>query len=449
MATADLTIKNGTIVTSSLTYKAGIAVRNGKITTIASNENLPDAARTIDASGLFILPGVIDVHVHFRDPGYTYKEDFGTGTAAAAAGGVTCIFDMPNNSPPPRNVDALKKKMEAAQSKAIVDYGLYGLFTEGNLADIAPLAKAGVIGYKCFMGETVGKIPPPPDGEMLEEFAEAASADLRVAVHAENDPILQHRIKKLRDSGRIDARAHYESRPAVVEEEAVQRAILYAHESNCKLHIAHLSSSRGVAHLREAKLRKQPVTAETGPHYLLLDDARYAKIGSLMKMNPSIKTAEDKAALWGALNDGTVDMIATDHSPHALEEKKQPKIFDCISGFPGLETAVPLMLTQVKKGMLPLAKYVQVTSENPAKAWRLYPKKGCIAIDSDADFTIVDLNLKGKVVPEKFQTKAKWSPFEGFEWEGAPVYTIVRGDVVMDHGKVESKPHGEMVSPIS
>lgn len=447
MVNADLVIKNGTIVTESFTFEGAVAVNNGKISSITSNENAPSANKVIDAKGLHILPGVIDVHVHFRDPGYTYKEDFGSGSAAAAAGGVTLIFDMPNNSPPPKNVDALNQKIEAAK-KAVVDYGLYGLLTENNLSDIAPLAEAGVIGYKCFMGETVGAIPPPNDGEMLDQFAVVSKANLRVSVHAENDPILKYRIKKLRSEGRGDAHAHYESRPHVVEEEAVRRAILYAAESKTKLHIAHLSGSRALAAVAEAKRRYQPVTAETGPHYLLLDDEQYVKIGSLMKMNPSIKTADDKAALWEALNNGTVDMIATDHSPHALEEKQKPMIFDCISGFPGLETAVPLMLTGVNKGLLPLTTYVKLTSANPARAWRLYPQKGVIRVGSDADITIVDLKAKSKVDPSKFYSKAKWSPFDGFEVQGLPVYTIVRGNLVMDHGVVDTKPVGKMVSPI-
>jgi len=447
MPSIDLAIRNGTIVTSTSTYRAGIAVNDGKIVAIASNENLPQSSRTIDASGLFVLPGVIDVHVHLRDPGYTYKEDFGSGTAAAAAGGVTCVFDMPNNSPPTSSVDTLYKKIEAAQAKAVVDFGLYGLITAGNLSDLELLSKAGIIGYKCYMGETTGKIPPSPDGEMLEQFAKVAVTDLRVAVHAENDPILQHLILRLRNRGRNDAYAHYESRPPIVEEEAIQRAILYAREAKCKLHVSHLSSMRGTAVLREAKQRGQAVTAETCPHYLLLDATDYAEKGSLMKINPSIKTKEDRDALWKAINDGTIDMIATDHSPHALEEKKQPGIFDSVSGFPGLETSVRLMLTQVKRGLISFARYVMLSSQNPATAWRVYPKKGCIGVGSDGDFTIVDINKKGKIEPQRFLSKAKWSPFDGVDFVGAPVYTIVRGNVVMDHGNVDTEAKGKIVSP--
>jgi len=449
LVSVDLVVKNGTIVTPSTSFQGGIAIKDGKIASIGSNASLPYADRTIDASNLSVLPGVIDVHVHFRDPGYTYKEDFGSGSAAAAAGGITTIFDMPNNSPPPKNVEALRAKIDSAKAKSLVDYGLYGLLTVGSLPEIEQLARNGIIGYKCFMGETVGKIPPPSDGEMLEQFQAVSRLGLRAAVHAENDSILQYRIGKLRSEGRVDAHAHYESRPHIVEQEAVTRAIMYAAESSCNLHIAHLSSSRGVAAIESAKRRGQNVTAETCPHYLVLDDNYYSKIGSLMKMNPSIKTADDRAALWDALRNGVVDMIATDHSPHALEEKQKPIIFDCVSGFPGLETSIPLMLTQVNRGRISLNKYVQLTSENPAKAWKIFPRKGTIAIGSDADFTIVDLKARAKVDPSKFYSKAKWSPFERFEVEGLPIYTIIRGRVVMDHGFVDKRPGGTMVSPIT
>jgi len=447
MTTADLVVKNGTIVTSDSSFSEGIAVQDGKIISIGSNENLPRADKVVNASGLCVLPGVVDVHVHFRDPGYVYKEDFGTGTAAAAAGGVTCVFDMPNNSPPPKNVEALNAKIQAARAKAVVDYGLYGLLTVDSLHEAEPLARSGVIGYKCYMAETAGKILPPSDGEMLDQFSVVSRLGLKVAVHAENDPILQYRIRKLRSEGRTDARAHYDSRPPIVEEEAVRRALLYAKETECNLHISHLSSLGGVVAVEEAKRNRISVSAETCPHYLVLDEKRYPELGSLMKINPSIKSAQDRAALWQALNNGSVDMIATDHSPHALEEKEKSVIFDCVSGFPGLETSVPLMLTQVNRGMMTLNKYVQVTSENPAKAWRISPQKGSLSLGSDADFTIVDMKAKAKIDPSGFHSKAKWSPFEGFEVQGLPVYTIVRGKVVMDHGVVVPDHEGMMVTP--
>ncbi|MDA4114214.1 MAG: amidohydrolase family protein, partial [Thaumarchaeota archaeon] len=278
MTSADLVIRGGTIVTSTSMLRAALVIKDGKIAAITSDENIPRAGRVIEAEGLHVLPGVIDVHVHLRDPGMTYKEDFGTGTAAAAAGGVTCVFDMPNNSPPTMDVGSLNAKKEAARTKAIVDYGLYGLLTVGSLKEIDPFVEAGVIGFKCYMGETTGKIPPPSDGEMLEQFSEISKLGRRVAVHAENDSILQYRVSKLREAGRVYPRAHYESRPQIVEEEAVERAILYSRDTSCPIHIAHLSSGVGAAAVRRGKRTGIRVTAETAPHYLILDDGRYPQL---------------------------------------------------------------------------------------------------------------------------------------------------------------------------
>ena len=202
---------------------------------------------------------------------------------------------------------------------------------------------------------------------------------------------------------------------------------------------------------KEAKRSRHrgSVTAETCPQYLLLDKADYAEKGSLMKSNPSIKRKEDRLALWTAVRDGTVDMIATDHAPHTIREKTSgASIFEQASGFPGLETSVALMLTCVSQGLLSLSRYVQLTSEAPAKAWGLYPKKGRIAVGSDADFTIVDTKREWRIDPARFVSKAKYSPFEGFEAKGAAVYTIVRGGVVMDRGHIDAQSRGEMQRPL-
>jgi dihydroorotase len=452
LSSADLVIKYGRVAVSSSLRSCAVAAKEGRITWMGANSNAPSADRVIDASGLIVLPGVIDVHVHMRDPGATYKEDFLSGTSAAAAGGVATVFDMPNNTPPTKDVAALRLKAEAAE-KAIVDYALYGLMTEGNIGELAPLAGAGVIGFKCYMAETTGKVASPSESEMLGEMGVIARAGLRAAVHAEDDTLLQERVSRLRSEGRVDALAHYESRPEKVEESAVRRALALARTANCDLHIAHLSSAAGANEVKRAKMSRRrgrgSVTAETCPQYLLLDKGDYAEKGSLMKSNPSVKRRADRLALWRAVRDGTVDMIATDHAPHTLEEKTSgASIFDQASGFPGLETSVALMLTCVSRGMLSLPRYVRLTSEGPAKAWRLYPKKGRMAVGSDADFTIVDTKAEWRIDPAKFVSKAKYSPFDGFHAKGAAVYTIVRGNVVMDHGHIDTRSKGEMQRPI-
>jgi dihydroorotase len=291
LSSADLVIKNGRVAVSSSLRSCAVAAKEGRITWIGANSNAPNADRVIDASGLIVLPGVIDVHVHMRDPGATYKEDFRSGTSAAAAGGVATVFDMPNNIPPTKDVASLRLKAKEAAEKAIVDYALYGLMTEGNVGELEPLIGAGVIGFKCYMAETTGGIASPSESEMLREMEVVARAGLRAAVHAEDDALLKGRISKLKRAGRVDALAHYESRPEEVEEKAVRRALELARDAKCDLHIAHLSSAAGARQVKKAKTSHRGrggVTAETCPQYLLLDKDDYAEKGSLMKSNPSV-----------------------------------------------------------------------------------------------------------------------------------------------------------------
>ena len=449
MVSVDLVIRGGTVVTSGGMFRANVAVKDGKIYAFTAVSEVLSADKVIDAEGLYVLPGVIDEHVHCRDPGLTHKEDFKTCTEAAAAGGVTTIFDMPNNIPPIKDVEALRLKIHEAEKKAIVDYGLYGLLTVGSLPHVMPLVENGVIGFKMFMGPTTGNIPPPSDGEMLDLFSVIAKTGLRIAIHAETQSIIDYLISKLRLEGRKDPRAHLESRPAIVEEEAIRRVSLYARETGARIHIVHVASARALDAIRDAKNMGINITAETCPHYLLLDDSYYEKSGIIIKVNPAIKSKNDQAALWDAINNGLIDTLGTDHAPHTPDEKFKDDVFEAAAGFPGLETFVPLMLTQVNAGRLSLTRFVQLTSENPAKAFGIWPQKGSLFIGSDADFTIVDLKATTKIRADKFHSKAKWSPFDGWEVKGIPVYTIVRGNIVMDHGEIiTTKPIGKMVRPI-
>lgn len=443
----DLIIKNGLIVTPQATYRATVAAREGKIVFIGSNDLLAEKAKhTIDADGLYVLPGVIDAHVHLREPGYTYKEDYASGTMAAAAGGVTMVMDMPNCKPPVSSREALELKKSLAAPKAYVDYGIYGLLGQDNLDDLLDLVEGGVIGFKCYMGKTVGEIPPPDDGVMLEAFQIIAPTGLRVAVHAENDAIMDHLIKKFKQQGRTDPLAHVDSRPPVCAMEAVQRAVLFSKVTGCKLHICHEGSKDVLPIIRQAKAEGVQVTVETGPHYLLLTAEDMHRLGNILRMNPPVRYAGNREYLWEALKDGTIDMIATDHSPHLPEEKnKTGSVWEAISGFPGVETAVPLMLTCVNEGRMTLNEYVKWSSENPAKVWGLFPEKGCIQVGSEASFTIVDMSRTGVIEAEKLHSKSKVTPFDGFQVKGMPVYTIVRGDIVMEHGEIVGPPRGQLV----
>lgn len=436
MSTVDLVVRGGTLVSPQGRVRCGVAIDGGVIVAVGADDALPLARAAIDASGRYVIPGVIDSHVHFREPGLEYKEDWQTGSAAAACGGVTTVLEMPNTRPPTATVDALRLKLERAAQKAHVDYGIYGLLGQDNLAELPVLAQHGVIGFKCYMGETVGSIPSPDDGVMLEAFRVIARLGLRVAVHAENNGIMQREIARLKTEGRRDPLAHLDSRPDICAVEAVGRALRFAEAAGCRLHVCHESSRDVLPLIRDARRRGVDVTVETCPHYLLLNADDMRRLGPVLRMNPPVRAAGHAEALWEGLRDGTIDMVATDHSPHTVEEKTRADIWEAISGFPGVETAVPLMLTEVNRGRLSFERYVEVACVNPARAWGLYPKKGALGVGSDGDVVIVDMQRAGEIRGADLHSKSKITPFEGVKTQGRPVCTIVRGGVVMRDGEV-------------
>lgn len=440
MRSADLLVRGGRLVTPRGTMEASLAVADGVIVAVGDRGALPPAAEVIDARGRYVLPGVIDSHVHFREPGDEHKEDWDSGTAAAACGGVTTVLDMPNSRPPTATVPALRLKQERAAAKARVDYGIFGLIARDNLAELPALAAAGVVGFKCYMGETVGKIPAPDDGVMLEAFETARALGLRVAVHAENDGIMQRHIARLKAGGRTDALAHVESRPEICAIEAVGRALVFAAWTGARLHVCHESCADVLPQIRDAKARGVDVTVETCPHYLLLAAEDMTRLGSVLRMNPPVRARRHQEGLWRGLQDGTIDMLATDHSPHTVEEKTRADIWEAISGFPGVETAVPLMLTEVNRGRMTLERYVEWSSAAPARAWGLYPKKGALEVGSDADIVIVDMEREWTIRAAELHSKSRITPFEGMRTRGRPVQTLVRGRTVMREGEPVGAP---------
>jgi len=446
----DLVVKGGKIVTSNTIIDGCVAIDDGKIVAIGKDAIMPKANKTIDASGKFVLPGIIDAHVHFREPGLEYKEDFRTGSMAAAAGGVTCVVDMPNVVPPTQDAQTFRLKLERATQKSLVDFAILGVVIPTNIDKIQELAREGVIGYKIFMGETVGNLPSPDDWELIMAFEEIAKTGLRVCVHAENRSITSHLVNEFKKAGRTDPLAHLESRPAISEEEAIMRAVVFTKPFKTKLHIVHVSSKNGVEAIKIAKQMGLPVTGETCPHYLLLDGVEaLKKFGSLVKMNPPVRTLDHAEALWDGLKTGILEMIATDHSPHSKEEKFKDNIWEAIAGWPGVETMLPLMLNEVNKGRLTLQEVVKYMSEGPAKVWDMYPQKGCLEIGADGDLTIVDLSKKHVIKAENLHSKSKLTPFDGWTVTGMPIYTIVGGRIVMEDGQLyEDNGRGKFVKPL-
>lgn len=444
----DLVLTGGTLVSETAMDMADVAIDGGEVVAIGAPGTMPAAREILDVTGMHLLPGAIDVHVHFREPGYTHKEDWGTGTAAAAMGGVTTVFEMPNTDPPTRSVTELRQKQEAAK-KACVDFGLYGLLAEDNIGELEALAAEGANAFKCFMGNTFGNLPSPSTGAMLEGFEVLARTGHRISLHAETASIMAWRQPRLEAAGINEPLAHIAARPEVVAIEAVARAAVLAEWTGARIHVLHISSAGELRPLAEAKARGVDVTGETCPCYLLFDTSDYARLGSVIRVNPPVREAKDAAALWEALNSGVVDMIATDHAPHTPEEKTKDVIWQADCGFPGVETQMPLMLTEVAAGRLTLPQYVKLSSGAPARAFGLSPKKGRIAVGAHADIAVVDLSRRETIRAAGLHSRGKVTPFEGHETVGAPVHTLVRGTFVQrDRQFVGTPGHGRQVTDI-
>jgi allantoinase len=459
----DHIIRNGNIVTSAEIYQAEIYIKDGKIAAISGEPLQGEALEETDATGLYVLPGLIDVHIHSRDPGATHKEDFFHSTMAAAAGGITTVFEMPNTNPPINNADNFRKQAANLTSKAHVDFGIWGLcLGRLNLEEIRSLDEAGVIGFKIFWGYAIHSktfqliynykegqedvIPPFRDGEVLDIFEEVAKTGKVLAIHAENHQLIEQLTRKMEESGRRDYEAFIQARPSLAEETTVLTGIAFAKQTGARLHILHISSEEGIAAVRHAQQQGLHVTAETCPQYLLLNNEDYERVGSAMKVYPVVKYAKDQQAIWQGLKEGVVSILCSDHGPHT-EKEKDGDLWSIPAGMCGVETLVPLMLNAVHEQRLTLQELVAVLSENPAKQFGIYPQKGSVQIGTDADFTIVDLNRKHSIRREDLHSKSKVTAFDGIEVTGAPVATFVRGRVIMKNGEIAGSPSGQLVVP--
>lgn len=445
----DLILKGGTVVHENGRETADIAITGELISAIGAPGTLGDALEVVDVSGHHLIPGGIDMHVHFREPGYTHKEDWGTGTQAAAMGGVTTVFEMPNTNPPTRSVNELRQKQECAR-KACVDFGLYGLLAEDNIDEIPGLIEAGANAFKCFMGNTFGNLPSPSTGAMLEGFELIATSGLRISLHAETASIMAWRQAKLEAAGLNAPLHHIAARPEVVAIEAVARAAILAEWTGARIHVLHISSAGELRPLAEAKARGVDVTGETCPCYLFLDSRDYDRLGSIIRVNPPVREEKDSKAIWDALQSGVVDMIATDHAPHTPEEKRKDIIWQADCGFPGVETQMPLMLTEVAAGRMTLEHYVRISSANPARAFGLYPMKGRLAVGAHADIAVLDMAREEIVQAARLHSRGKITPFEGRKTIGAPVHTLVRGRFVQRDRMLvpDMAGHGRQVTDI-
>ncbi|MEG5066814.1 dihydroorotase [Microcoleus sp. B3-A4] len=411
-----------------------VQICDGQIVKVAA-EIVESGDREIDAKGLTLLPGVIDPQVHFREPGLEHKEDLFTASCACAKGGVTSFLEMPNTRPLTTTQAALDDKLSRAAEKCLVNYGFFIGATPENLPDL--LNANPTPGIKVFMGSMHGQLLV--DGEATLE-AIFAKGDRLIAVHAEDQARINQRRQEF--AGISDVAVHSQIQDNQAALLATQLALKLSKKYQRRLHILHLSTGDEAEFLRQEK--PSWVTAEVTPQHLLLNTSAYQKIGSLAQMNPPLREPRDNEILWQALLDGVIDFIATDHAPHTLAEKSQDYP-NTPSGMPGVETSLPLMLTQAVEGRCTVAQVANWMSAAVAKAYKI-AKKGEIASGFDADLVLVDLENYRPVVREEMVTKCGWSPFEGWSLTGWPVVTVVGGKVVFENGKLDTNVRGEALT---
>jgi len=429
----DLVVRGGTVVTPGGAALADVGVREGRIAAIGDLAGAPSVA-VFEARGLHVLPGVIDTQVHFREPGLTHKEDLATGTAAAVLGGVTAICEMPNTDPPTTTELALADKLAGARGRARCDHAFFVGASANNLEDLDELERQpGCAGIKVFMGSSTGSLLVDDD----ERIARVLSAGRRrVAIHAEDEARLQERRHLAADAGH--PRAHPEWRDAETALTATWRVVALARRFGRPIHILHVTTAEEIDVL---SLCKDVATVEVTPAHLTLEAPEcYEQLGTLAQMNPPVRDARHRAALWDGVRGGLVDVIGSDHAPHTTDEKARPYP-QSPSGAPGVQTLVPVMLDHVAQGRLSLDRFVDLTSAGPARVYGI-AGKGRIALGFDADLTIVDLAAQRTIRNGEQASRCGWTPFDGRKVTGWPVATILRGHVVMRDGQLVGTAHG-------
>jgi dihydroorotase len=422
----NLLVKDANIWTGNGFDKGSILIEAGRIKRIARVVEDRSVER-VDASGLYAIPGLVDVHVHLRDMRLEYKEDFSTGTAAAAAGGFTTVLDMPNTVPPTDSPGRLNQKKRTAARKVHVNVGFHAAAVS-DARTLGGLVDEGAFSIKLYMPKPIAPIDVASDAELLSMMNNARHAGITVTIHAEQ--VDQDAHTKKPESFRKLA----ESRSSLMETRAVDRIIRLQRMTGCRVHLCHLTLPSSLAKVAEAS---QKITSEVTPHHLLLTNKLLSKVGWRAWMVPPLRSEATRRQLLSAMLSGSCDVVASDHAPHTIREKQRPPE-NSPPGIPGLETTMPLMLTLVNKGILKISRIVKVLAENPAQIFGL-KSKGKLRSGYDGDITLVDMKKRDRINSEKFFSKAKYSPFDGFRTKGSVASTIVRGRVVYENGELVGK----------
>jgi allantoinase len=434
----DLVVKNARLLLESGETRGGIGVADGQIVVIATDGHLPDAAEVIDAEGKILMPGLIDAHAHIHDPSMLDHEDFTTGSQAAAAGGITTIIDMPltNQVDSGQTVD---EKIAQGESMSVIDFTFYGgMMNSENLSMIQSLVQKGVAAFKAFTCAPY----ETSRGVIVRCLSEVSEYGGHLTVHAEDQGVLDEFSKDM--DGDWDAPiSHSLARPNIAEELAIRSCLDIVEKTGGHLHIAHVTTKEGILEIEKARLRGNMVTTEVCPHHLVFFRDDMNRLGPKSKLNPPLRTKEDRAGLWSALLRGSIDMVVSDHAPCPIEKKDSGSgdIREAWSGVDGTQMILRVLLSEgINKGRLSLPRLLRVGSRNPARIFGLYPKKGVLRIGSDADFVIVDQTREEKITADMMFSKCGWTLYDGIKMKGVPVMTFSRGLQVYKEGQITGKP---------
>lgn len=445
----DLVIAGATTILQDRVQRLHVGIAGGRIAALVdADAPVPVAAKRIDADGLLLFPGAIDAHTHFTAGHDDVVPEIEAGTAGAAKAGVTTVVEMPHQNPPATTLARFLAKRDLFAAHSCVDFALWGGLTGDNLAELKPMHEAGAAAMKGFMcsgrkdraaGDARG-LPGLDDDQLSESFRVVAGFGGLIGLHAENHDIIQGSTARLKAAGADGGRAHAAAQPELAETEAITRAIHLAAHHGARLHIVHLSSGEGARIISTARAAGQPVTVETCPQYLVLNEDDLERIGNIARCGPPIRPQATVDDLWSEVEGGAIDALTSDHCPYPAELKATPTIWDAAMGLTGIETTVPIFLgAALARGMDPV-RVASMTATGPARIFGLYGRKGAIAPGFDADLVLVDPDAATVVDAARFQGIAKWSPFDGTRWKGQVVTTLLRGTPVYADGALAAVP---------
>jgi dihydroorotase len=454
----DLLVRSRTILTDGGRLDGAVAVRDGRIVALLAPTQAAEAAHVIDVGSHEVIPGLVDTHAHFRDPGYTHKEDIESGTRAAAAGGVTTVFDMPNVDPPTNSASRLRAHLENAARKTIIDIGhnASGVIPE----NIAELADAGATAFKVWMMRDIGRDYPHPPGTSVSDhavlyriFEEVAKTGLPLYVHPHDQALYALFVQRAQAEWGMDFRSYARALrggDGVVLNTAISLLLEFQRSTGARLHVLHLSTRDGVRMVREAKAQGRPITAEANPFAMFVtnDWSNIERLGpfALGFWVPEV----DNPAMWNAIIDGTIDVVGSDHGAHTREEKELgwTDMYAAPGGSPFIEHYLRMMLTQVNTGRLTLERVVELCSRSPAKLAGYYPRKGSISVGADADLVVLDMDHEEVLHATNSHYRCGWMSSEGLASKGRPTMTIRRGEIIMRDGEVTAKAgSGQVLTP--